>query len=69
MDEATLPCVLALQADASLPFAPRSDMDPEKKDKEKKEEMDKKEEKRTRTRTKLRRKKRRLSPSRLISTG
>src|SRR5436309_6682646 len=30
VNEATLPCVVALQADARLPFAPRGDMDPEK---------------------------------------
>ena len=45
VNEATLPCVLALQAEAPLPFAPRSDIDPEKKDKEKKDEKDKKDEK------------------------
>jgi tricorn protease len=41
LNEATVPCVLALQADGALPFAPRSDLDPakpeEKKDEEKKE--------------------------------
>src|SRR5437660_1621455 len=44
VNEATLPCVLALQADAALPFAPRGDTDPEsiKEKKEKdKEEKDK----------------------------
>jgi tricorn protease len=28
VDDATLPCVIALQVDAKLPFAPRSDLDP-----------------------------------------
>ena len=32
VNDATLPCVLALQADGKLPFAPRGDTDPEKKD-------------------------------------
>jgi tricorn protease len=42
VNEATLPCVLALQADARLPFAPRGDTDPEKpKDKKDKEKDDK----------------------------
>jgi tricorn protease len=38
VDKATLPCVIALQADGKLPFAPRGDVDPkgeEKKDEEK----------------------------------
>jgi len=30
VNEATLPCVLALQADSALPFAPRGDVDPAK---------------------------------------
>jgi tricorn protease len=44
VDEATLPCVLALQADGKLPFAPRGDADPEKPkdEKEKKDSKDKK---------------------------
>ena len=34
VDEATVPCVVALQADGTLPFGPRSDVDPaDKKDK------------------------------------
>ena len=43
VDEATLPCVVALQADATLPFAPRGDVDPksEEKDKEKESEESK----------------------------
>jgi tricorn protease len=44
VNDATLPCVLALQADGSLPFAPRGDTDPEKdsdKDDEKKDKDDK----------------------------
>src|SRR5262249_12157734 len=45
VNDATLPCVLALQAETPLPFAPRGDNDPEgekeKKDKEKKEEKEK----------------------------
>jgi tricorn protease len=42
VNEATLPCVLALQADTPLPFAPRGDTDPEtKKDKADKEKSDK----------------------------
>jgi tricorn protease len=32
VNEATIPCVLALQADGRLPFAPRSDLDPAKKE-------------------------------------
>ncbi len=42
VNNATLPCVLALQADGTLPFAPRSDIDPEKKDKDKKDEKESK---------------------------
>ena len=43
VNDATLPCVLALQADTPLPFAPRSDTDPEKpKDKTDKKEDPKK---------------------------
>src|SRR5262249_8362532 len=39
VNEATLPCVIALQADGPLPFAPRSDTDPAKtKEDEKKAE-------------------------------
>ncbi len=38
VDEATLPCVLALQADGALPFAPRGDTDPAKPDDKKKDE-------------------------------
>src|SRR5262249_37588853 len=42
VNDATLPCVLALQTETPLPFAPRGDTDPEeekeKKEKEKKEE-------------------------------
>jgi len=47
VQEATLPCVMALPADGTLPFAPRGDVDPEKKDKDKKDEKkeDKDEEK------------------------
>ncbi|HWW03001.1 MAG TPA: PDZ domain-containing protein [Candidatus Acidoferrum sp.] len=42
VNDATLPCVLALQADGRLPFAPRGDTDPEKpKDKKDKEKDDK----------------------------
>ena len=41
VDEATVPCVVALQADGALPFAPRGDTDPAKPD-EKKEDADKK---------------------------
>jgi tricorn protease len=41
IDEATLPCVIALQADATLPFAPRSDTDPDKP-KQKSDDKDKK---------------------------
>jgi tricorn protease len=39
INEATLPCVLALQTDTRLPFAPRGDSDPEspKKDKDEKD--------------------------------
>src|SRR5262249_3068747 len=42
VNDATLPCVLALQSDGPLPFAPRSDVDPEKP-KDKKESKDKEE--------------------------
>ncbi len=38
VDQATLPCVVALQADGTLPFAPRSDTDPAKPDDKKKDE-------------------------------
>ena len=42
VNDATLPCVLALQADATLPFAPRGDTDAEKpKDKKDKKDNDK----------------------------
>jgi tricorn protease len=42
VNEATLPCVLALQIDTPLPFAPKSDFDEEKsKDKKEKEKKDK----------------------------
>ncbi len=42
VNDATLPCVLALQADGTLPFAPRGDVDPEKpKDKKDKEKDEK----------------------------
>ena len=65
---ATLPCVVALQADGRLPFAPRSDTDPakpdDKKKEEKKERIQKDEDK-----AKDKRRKRRSSRSRLISTG
>jgi tricorn protease len=37
VDQATLPCVVALQADGTLPFAPRSDTDPAKPDDKKKD--------------------------------
>ena len=37
VDQATLPCVVALQADGTLPFAPRGDVDPAKPDEKKKE--------------------------------
>jgi tricorn protease len=40
VNDATLPCVLALRAETSLPFAPRSDIDPEKKDKDKQAEKE-----------------------------
>ena len=40
VNEAVLPCVLALQADTPLPFAPRGDTDPEKP-KDKKDEKEK----------------------------
>jgi tricorn protease len=33
LDKASMPCVVSLQADGSLPFAPRGDKDPESKDK------------------------------------
>ncbi len=49
VNEATLPCVLALQSDAKLPFAPRGDSDPpkegDKKDKKDDKDKDAKEEK------------------------
>jgi tricorn protease len=35
VNEATVPCVLALQADGSLPFAPRGDTDPSKPEEKK----------------------------------
>src|SRR5262249_54478386 len=38
VNDATLPCVIALQADTPLPFAPRSDTDPAKPDEKKKDE-------------------------------
>ncbi len=38
VDESTLPCVLALQVDGTLPFAPRGDTDPPKSDDKKKDE-------------------------------
>jgi tricorn protease len=41
VDQATLPCVVALQADGTMPFAPRGDTDPAKP--EDKKESDKKE--------------------------
>src|SRR5208337_2984087 len=44
VNEATLPCVLALQADTPLPFAARSDVDKDKP-KDKKEEKDNKDKK------------------------
>jgi tricorn protease len=40
VNEATIPCVLALQADASLPFAPRGDTDPVKPGEKKEEKKD-----------------------------
>ncbi len=47
VNEATLPCVLALQAEGTLPFAARGDTDPAKpddKDKDKQDKKDKKDE-------------------------
>jgi tricorn protease len=38
VNDATLPCVIALQADTRLPFAPRGDTDPAKPDDKKKDE-------------------------------
>jgi tricorn protease len=38
VNDATLPCVIALQADTPLPFAPRGDTDPAKPDEKKKDE-------------------------------
>jgi tricorn protease len=38
VDQATLPCALTLQADGTLPFAPRGDTDPAKPDDKKKDE-------------------------------
>jgi len=44
VNDATLPCVLALQADGKLPFAPRGDLDPAKpEDKDKDKDKDPKE--------------------------
>jgi tricorn protease len=40
VNDATLPCVLALQADASLPFAPRGDTDVDKSEKDDKDKKD-----------------------------
>jgi len=40
VDEATIPFVLALQADAALPFAPRGDVDPQKPEEKKEEKAD-----------------------------
>jgi tricorn protease len=45
VDQATLPWVVALQAEVALPFAPRSDADPPKADDKKKEEKEKDEKK------------------------
>jgi tricorn protease len=41
VNDATLPCVVALQADGPLPFAPRGDTDPEKPRNKKDEKKDK----------------------------
>ncbi|SPE50036.1 putative Tricorn protease homolog 1 [Verrucomicrobia bacterium] len=41
VNDATLPCVLALQSDGTLPFAPRGDTDVEKDKKEKDKDKDK----------------------------
>jgi len=40
VDQATLPCVVALQTDGALPFAPRGDTDPAKPEEKKKDEKD-----------------------------
>ena len=45
VNDATLPYVIALQADVALPFAPRGDTDPARPDEKKGEKKDKKEEK------------------------
>jgi tricorn protease len=62
VNDATLPCVLALQAEAPLPFAPRSDIDPEKKDKDKKDEKDKKDDKEGKDEEKAKEKEEKIEP-------
>ncbi len=42
VDDATLPCIVALQADGSLPFAPRGDVDPKGEEKGAEDAKDKK---------------------------
>src|SRR5947207_11175193 len=45
VNDATLPCVIALQTDTPLPFAPRGDADPAKPDEKKKDDAKKDDEK------------------------
>jgi tricorn protease len=69
VNDATLPCVLALQEEAPLPFAPRSDIDPEKKDKDKKDEKDKKDGKEGKDEEKAKEKEEKIEPIKIDFEG
>jgi tricorn protease len=69
VNDATLPCVLALRAEVPLPFAPRSDVDPEKKDKDKKDKKDKKHEKEGEDEDKAKAKEEKVAPIKVDVEG
>jgi tricorn protease len=69
VNDATLPCVLALQADGKLPFAPRGDTDTEKAKDKKDKKKDSSDKKKDSTDTKAKEKKEKIEPIRIDFEG
>ncbi|MGO8926761.1 MAG: PDZ domain-containing protein [Limisphaerales bacterium] len=69
VNDATLPCILALQADGKLPFAPRGDTDTEKAKDKKDKKKDSSDKKKDSTDTKAKEKKEKIEPIRIDFEG